>query len=152
MSKLDSHLKRLNMLLPLDESRVDEYEREVEKIQALRDPASIRPILLQLEDMSPFTGTMETILKAAEAFPRDVFLREFMNVLPEMRKHSPMWCDIEIQKLLNTRDYLVALAPAAKAAGDAVVVELARALRAIEQEDQYFAPLCKEVSQDLEAS
>jgi hypothetical protein len=115
---------------------VERFERVVTALSETRDVRCIRPLLLRLDDASPFTGTMEHILLSLELLPaRQVFEELFLN-LEDYMCRSPEWVRNIIISSLNTPSQHAAFSDAATTTTAATKRELRDLLMEMQVEHQ----------------
>ncbi|MEZ6047806.1 MAG: hypothetical protein R3C11_19970 [Planctomycetaceae bacterium] len=86
----------------LEEENIFEYEQLVFDIASYRDPTCIGRLLQELDDESPYTGTMENILINLEVFPLDIYFRELFAHFQQFYNNSPEWAESVICSFLNS--------------------------------------------------
>lgn len=104
---LEEDLKRLRGLFA-DGQSVALTDAALVPIAAARNPASIKPLLLMLNDDSEDHG-MWSLVHAAEQFECMIYIAHFIETLPDLVIASRRWASILMMRVLNSEEYKLEL-------------------------------------------
>jgi hypothetical protein len=110
-----------------------EFDRIVDRIGALEDPAAVRALLPFFDDLLDIDpGPLASITQAIEHFDAAIYVEQLLLGLPDLLGFSPRSAEILVARTMNSAEHLAALSsrlpalpPPARAALRQVLDELA---------------------------
>ena len=100
MSDVVGFIGELRRMLPVDEENVEEFDELLVRMGDSGDPELVGPLLDLFEDGFPLAGVMQLVSGALEVFEPEVYARELVRRLPEMRRRAPFWSEHELKGFL----------------------------------------------------
>jgi hypothetical protein len=102
-NRLNDVLDKLEKAVNLENGgMVSEIDGAISKVVEFNDPSSIGPLLCMLRDDALFDEGMYSLIHAAEEFDDDIYIREFLLVLPLIRHKAPAWASVVLMRILNS--------------------------------------------------
>jgi len=102
-SSLADALDELRLAVQMTgEGSVQAIDAALAQVTKYGSPQSIGPLLLMLNDCAAYDEGMFSLIHAAEAFEDSVYVREFLDALPELHVTAPRWASIVLVRVLNS--------------------------------------------------
>lgn len=93
----------------IDEVGVKAVDEALARLMRQRDARCIEPLLSALNDAADSDDGMFSIIHAAESFDDDIYVRELLAVLPELRAKASKWASIVLMRALNNTTTMAVL-------------------------------------------
>jgi hypothetical protein len=143
-------LVRLQEIHPLTGANFDQFEELLEEATRDRNPTTLKPLLLLLDDGCRVAGAMESLASALEFYPVGALAEALLEVAPELVGMSPRWAGTEVKKFLWTDSLRAVLKEAATRATTASRSALSSIVRRIRNKVPELAEACDDVLLGLE--
>lgn len=80
------------------------FVKILKDISILKDASCIKKLVFLLEDNYDFEEELFSIVPLIESFPFDIYIRELIDVIPELCTSSPYWTETLLIRIKNNSD------------------------------------------------
>jgi hypothetical protein len=110
MANVNDLAGRLEELMrdPESEAFPVNFDSTLAQFAEVDDPSAIG-ILLRFFDERVDEEVLFTLVQAVEHFDAETYVRELLNGLPDLRRHSPYWARTLVLRVLNSPTHLAVL-------------------------------------------
>jgi hypothetical protein len=97
---LDKHI--IELQIAIDQKESSEIIKIIDKIQSLNDPECIKRLPLLLIDNYVYNEVFFSIIHTIEAFELNIYIKNIIEVLPELYLKCPDWTEIILYGIKNS--------------------------------------------------